>query len=384
MLKCQRDKFSITKEYVYLNCAYTSPLLKSVHDAGMDMLIRQSFPQEIVRNDFFEPPLRLRQEYAKLIHAESEDRIAILPSASYGLANAAKNIPIENGENIILLGEQFPSNVYIWHRLAAENNANIITIQPPKNKENRGKIWNERLLSTINAKTKVVAMGIVHWTDGTLFDVKAISKRAKEVGAYFILDGTQSVGALPFDVQDVKPDALICSGYKWLLGPYGIGIGYFGEAFDGGIPIEENWINRLNSHQFENLIDYQPTYLPQAQRYSVGEQSNFIHVPMLTEAIRQLNEWGVENVNDYCHRLIQKPLRQLLNLGCMVENSDYYSPHLLGLRLPKSINREKLQKEFDVNRIKVSTRGNSIRIAPNVFNDRNDFDRLIEAFENAK
>lgn len=381
MLKCQRDKFSITREYAYLNCAYMSPNLKTVHDKGMDGLTMKSFPYEVIREHFFKPPQQLREEFSKLINASDSQRIAIIPSVSYGLANAANNIKLEANQNIVLVGEQFPSNVYIWQKVAAENGAKIVTVNPPSTTENRGKIWNERLISAIDSNTKVVAMGIVHWADGTLFDVKAIGKRAKEVGAYFIIDGTQSIGALPFDVQEISVDALICGGYKWLLGPYSLGVGYFGEAFDEGIPIEDNWVNRLNSHEFENLINYQPKYQPKAQRYTVGESSNFILIPMLAEAIRQLNEWGVENINDYCKHLIHKPLRQLVNMGCNIESSEYCSPHLFGVRLPRHIDMNKLQQTFKNNRVHVSTRGNSIRVSPNVYNDRSDFDRLIGCFE---
>ncbi len=381
MLKCQRNKFSITKEYVYLNCAYMSPLLQSVHDAGLAGLIQKSFPQEVYPDDFFTPANALRQEFATLINAAHKDRIAIIPSASYGLANAANNITLESHQNIIVLGEQFPSNIYIWQKLAAKNNANIITVHAPNATENRAKIWNERLLSTINANTKVIAIAVVHWADGTLFDLKAIRKRADEVGALLIIDGTQSVGALPFDVQEIRPDALVCTGYKWLMGPYSIGVAYYGEYFDDGEPIEENWKNRLESQNFSQLVNYQPKYKPMAQRYNVGEFGNFIQVPMLTEAIRQLNEWGVEQINEYCHILIQKPLRVFKNMGFWIESPEYCSPHLFGVRLPKHINIEKLQQQFQEDRIKVSIRGNSVRIAPHVYNDRNDFERLVAAFE---
>ena len=50
-----------------------------------------------------------------------------------------------------------------------------------------------------------------------------------------VVDGTQSVGALPFDVGQIQPDALICATYKWLLGPYSLGLSYFGPRFDEGV-----------------------------------------------------------------------------------------------------------------------------------------------------
>ena len=381
MLKCQRDKFSLTREYVYLNCAYMSPLLKSVHDAGSDGLMRKSFPQEILPIDFFTGVEALQKEFAKLINAEHHHRIAIVASASYGIASAARNIPIEAGDNIIMVDEQFPSNYYVWETEAKEKGADIIMVKPPTSTENRGKIWNERILSTINAKTKVVAIGHVHWADGTKFDLKAIRKRTKEVGAYLIIDGSQSVGALPFDVQEIKPDALICVGYKWLMGPYSMALAYYGEAFDHGKPIEESWLNRLESENFSQLVNYQPLYKPMAQRFNVGQTGNFITIPMMTEALRQLNEWKVESINEYCNALVQKPLRIFHKLGCTVENLDYASPHLLGVRVGKNIDFEKLKTSLEENRIKVSIRGNAIRISTNVYNDRQDFERLIECFE---
>lgn len=381
MLKCQKNKFSLTREYVYLNCAYMSPLLKSVHDVGLEGLTRKSFPYEVTPTDFFTDVELLQQEFAKLVNAEHHHRIAVIPSASYGIASAAQNIPIEANDNIIMAEEQFPSNYYVWERKARENGAEVIMVKPPTSTRNRGKIWNERILSSINAKTKVVALAHVHWADGTKFDLKAIRKRTREVGAYLIIDGSQSVGALPFDVQEIQPDALICVGYKWLMGPYSTALAYYGEVFDNGKPLEETWLNRLESENFSNLVNYQPEYKPMAQRFNVGQTGNFITVPMMREAIRQLNEWQVERINEYCNALVQKPLRIFHKLGCSVESLDYASPHLLGVRVGKHMNLDKLKKSLEENRIKVSVRGNSIRISTNVYNDRQDFERLIECFE---
>lgn len=381
MLKCQRNKFSLTREYVYLNCAYMSPLLRSVHDEGQEGLTRKSFPHEVSPVDFFTGVEALQKEFAKLINAEHHHRIAVTPSASYGIANAAHNITIEANDNIIMVDEQFPSNYYIWERKAKESGAEIIMVKPPTSTENRGKIWNERILSSINVNTKVVAIAHVHWADGTKFDLKAIRKRAKEVGAYLIVDGSQSVGALPFDIQEIQPDVLICVGYKWLMGPYSMALAYYGEAFDDGQPIEESWLNRIESENFSQLVNYQPKYKPMAQRYNVGQTGNFITIPMMTEAIRQLNEWKVERINEYCNALIQKPLRIFYKLGCNMESLEYSSPHLIGVRVGKGMDLNKIKASLEKNRIKVSVRGNSIRISTNVYNDRQDFERLIECFE---
>ncbi len=179
-------------------------------------------------------------------------------------------------------------------RLCDENKAQLKTISPPENLADRGKIWNERIVEAIDRNTRLVALGNVHWADGTKFNLLEIRKRTRDVGALLVIDGTQSVGALPFDVSKIQPDALVCAGYKWLLGPYAIGIAYYGEYFDDGKPIEENWINRKLSEDFTALVNYKSEYQPGALRYEVGERSNFILVPMMTAALKQINRWKPE------------------------------------------------------------------------------------------
>ncbi len=165
--------------------------------------------------------------------------------------------------------------------------------------------------------TKFVALGNVHWADGTRFDLEAVRKRTREVGALLIIDGTQSVGALPFDVQKIQPDALICGGYKWLMGPYSMGMAYYGEHFNNGQPIEENWLNRKNSEDFTTLVNYQVDYQPDALRYEVGEHSNFILVPMMVEALKQINKWKPENIQNYCQKISKSAIREMKSPGLL-------------------------------------------------------------------
>ena len=195
------------------------------------------------------------------------------------MANVAINVKISRGEKIIVAAEQFPSNYYPWQRLCLETGATIDVIEPPKDLLQRGAIWNEETLSAIDNNTKAVAIGNVHWADGTLFHLDQIRKRTRDVGALLIIDGTQSVGVLPFDIKKIQPDALVCAGYKWLLGPYSIGVAYYGEYFDEGKPIEDSWLNRMDSEDFSRLINYQASYQAGALRYDVGRQSQFCISP---------------------------------------------------------------------------------------------------------
>jgi selenocysteine lyase/cysteine desulfurase len=382
MLSCKSGKFSLPSRATYLNCAYMSPMLKSVEKVGIRGLRVKKNPLEVLPEDFFNDSELLREAFAKVINAKDPKRIAIIPSVSYGTSTVAKNLKIGKGQNIIVAAEQFPSNYYPWETLCAENGAELKVISPDKTFNDRGKNWNVKILESINADTKAVAIAHTHWADGTRFDLEAIRKRTKEVNALLIIDGTQSVGALPFDVQKIQPDALICAGYKWLLGPYSIGLAYYGEYFDDGKPLEESWINRLNSEDFTGLVNYQEKYQPGALRYDVGEHSNFILVPMMIRALTQLNRWGIPNIQDYCQEITSTAISLLRGKGLWIEDEQFRASHLFGIRFPQHTDIEKIKKAFLKNKIYVSFRGDAIRVSPNVYNDESDLKKLTKVLVN--
>lgn len=377
-MKCQRQKFNLQRKHAYLNCAYMSPLMKMVEKAGHEGLKKKRKPFHISPYDFFHQTERLRSNYSTLIDNPEPGRIVVIPSASYGLSTGVNNLPFSDGE-IILSNEQFPSNVYPWLRLK-EKGFEVTTVSPTDS-ENRGESWNEKILDSISSKTRVVSLGHVHWSDGTLFQLEKIREKLDEVGGLLIIDGTQSVGALPFSISKIRPDALICAGYKWLMGPYSIGLAYYGSAFDNGIPVEENWINRLDSDDFSQLVNYQPEYREQALRYEVGEHSNFILIPMIHQAVKQLIKWGPENIQTYTKGLMQAAVEEMTQLGYQIEKEEFRSHHLFGVRLPKAMDLNKLKESFVKNRVSVSFRGDAIRISPNVYNDEMDVRKLLKAMK---
>ncbi|HET9053587.1 MAG TPA: aminotransferase class V-fold PLP-dependent enzyme, partial [Cyclobacteriaceae bacterium] len=197
----------------------------------------------------------------------------------------------------------------------------------------------------------------------------------REVGALLIIDGTQSVGALPFNLQTIQPDALICGSYKWLLGPYSIGLAYYGEYFDQGKPIEESWMNRVGSENFSD-VSYKPNYKSAALRYEVGEHSNFIHVAMLIKSIQQLNKWKPERIQEYCASISENSIATLRKKGFVIEDEAWRGAHLFGIRLPKAADLEKIKASLLKHKIYVSVRDTALRISPNVYNREEDLNKL--------
>ena len=381
-LTCQSDAFQLPRDVHYFNCAYMGPLPRVSERAGIEALAKKRVPTHIVPPDDFWNADGLRALFSQLVNAGDPSRIAIQPGVSYAVATAAKNLRVEAHQNVVLTHEQFPGNVYSWHRLAHEAGAELRVATPPLG-TGRGAAWNERLLESIDHSTAVVAVPHVHWTDGTLFDLVAIGSRCRDVGAALVVDATQSVGALPFDVEAVRPDVLICATYKWLLGPYSLSLAYFGPRFDDGDPLEETWIARDKSKDFQNLVDYQHSYQHGAIRYDVAERANFFLLPIAAASLELLLEWTPERIQTYCGQLTGDMLVEAETLGYSVEDEQWRSSHLFGLRMPPGVDLASLKQALLDRNVSASLRGTALRLAPNVYNDLEDVEVLMSVLREA-
>ncbi|TXF89821.1 aminotransferase class V-fold PLP-dependent enzyme [Neolewinella aurantiaca] len=360
----------------YLNGASRSPQLKALAAAARHAIWWREENAGMPIPAFFETVSLVKAEFAQLINCAEPDRIAVLPSTSYGIATAAKNLPLQQGQNIIVAEDQFPSNYYSWLERCKEVGAELRVVARPE--PGATDSWSDRVLAAIDHKTAAVAIAQVHWADGSLFDLAAIRDRTNDVDAWLIIDATQSVGAFPTDVSALKPDVLCAGGYKWLMGPYGCGYAYFGERMDGGTPLEENWINRAGSEDFRNLVNYREEYRPLAGRYCVGQQSNFIMMPMQLEGLKQVNAWGAENIQAYCNELWSGVAPILANVG--IELPEERAHHLVGLKLTDDFDRDVLSAEFERRGLSLSYRGDAIRVSPGCYNLPEELAELAGAF----
>ena len=382
VLTCQRGQFNIPAGLHYLNCAYMGPLPRVAEEAGVLGLRMKRDPSAILPHHFFDTSLELRRLFSRLIGDADPTRISIGPGVSYSVAIAAKNLPLSSDQNVVLTYEQFPSNMHAWARKAQDVNADLRVIGPPDT-IHRGASWNTEILTAIDSATAVVSLPTVHWTDGTIFDLVEVGRRCREVGAALVVDGTQSVGALPFDVNVVRPDVLMCSGYKWLLGPYSVGLTYFGPRFDDGEPLEETWIGREGSEDFEHLVDYRAGYQPGAIRYDVAQRSNFALLPVAVASLRLIIEWQPARIQAYCKDLTDNFFEEVEELGFTVEDAHWRSAHLFGLRMPQNLELVELQQALTVRGVSASLRGSALRVSPNVYNDAEDVSALLEGLRQA-
>lgn len=370
-----RDLFEIPPDISYFNCAYLGPQLKTVTAAGHAALARKAAPWDFDMLVTLDEAEKLRRLLAKIIGGDA-DGVALVPSASYGLQIAANNLPLEPGSEIVVLAEQFPSNVYPWMALVRKSGAVLRTVPRPASGT-----WTAGVLAAINARTAIVATPHCHWTDGTAVDLAEVGKKAREVGAALVVDASQSLGAWPLDLASVQPDYVVSVGYKWLLGPVGLGYLYVAPQRRFGVPLEYNWLTRKGSEVFSRLVVYEDDFQPGARRYDMGERNNFVSVPMAIAALEQIDRWGVPSIAAELAKknaLIEEGARKL---GFDPIPADARAPHLMGIRFRGS-DPLALAEKLRARKVFASVRGTAVRIAPHLYNTDRDIENLLAALSN--
>jgi len=376
MIKNQRHLFDVPENVTYLNCAYLSPLLRAAVDVGRRAVARKAHPWTIVRRDFFDELEDVRALFAQLINASPND-IAVVPASSYAAAIAGRNLPLRKGQTAVGLDREHFSNVYQWKLRCEETGAELVTVDQSSE---RG--WTQQIIESIDERTAVVAVPQCHWHDGSSIDLDAVSAAVRAVGAALVIDGTQSIGAVPFDVQRIKPSFLFCSAYKWLLGPYGVAFLYADPAHQQGVPLEHHSYNRAGADKISSTSGYRDEFMPGARRYDFGERSNFIILPMLKTALQQLLDWGPDNIRQTLAPMILAINRRAGDLGLKTPKPGEGSDHFTGLRFPAGI-PPSLESSLAANNIYVSVRGETLRVSPHLYNSPSDIEPLFDVLTRA-
>jgi selenocysteine lyase/cysteine desulfurase len=383
-LICQQNLFSIPEGHCYLNSAFMGPLPKSVEQAGIHSLGLRAAPISLTSQDFFVPAERVRKLCAQLVNADPE-RVAFVTTATNATAVVAKNIHPKAGQNIVMLGEMFPSNVYAWRNWRSHQ-VEMRTISSPtapwassSARGSRAALWNEAVVNAIDASTALVAVESAHWADGTLFDLERIGQRCRQVGAVFIVDATQTVGAMPLDVQVVQPDVMVVHSYKSMLSNYGLGFAVFSDRFLHAHPLEESWLMRAGSENFARLVEYDDAYAPGMRRFDTSLRANPTLISMLEASCRLLIEWQPDRIREYLLSIERESIKRLRSLGFEIADEIDRCANLFGVKLPENIDAENCRKYLIQQKIHVAVRGTFIRVSPHVYNNEQDLERLVNA-----
>lgn len=378
ILPPQRDHFDIPPNLAYFNCSYNAPLLVKSGEAMVEGALSKCRPWQRKPKDFFDDAEAFRNAAARAFGSDP-NRYAVVPSASYGSSTAGRILEdrLSKGDEVVVLDEAFPSNYLPWQRVSQVTGAKFVVVPTPDDLD-----WTGAVLNRINANTKLVAVPNCHWTNGALLDLDAIAQAARSAGSCLILDATQSLGAKPIDIEALQPDFLIAAGYKWLLCPYGLSLFYADPKWHDARPLEETWLSRAGAESFENLVEYEDEYQAGARRFEMGQKNIPSILPGGVVALRQLGDWGIDNIAETLRATNRKVADLLETHGFEPVPEQFRSPNILGATLPGGIPDTLLPALAERN-VFISRRGNSLRFAPHLHIDDNDIDRLSEALKSA-
>ncbi len=373
-----RALFALPEDMLYLDSAAHGPPLKAVRAAALAAL-QQSTTSWLGGARWRDDVERLRALAARLFDDDA-DAIAMVPSAAYGLSVAARNVPLQSGQAVLVLESQFPSNMLPWRQRCAEVGASLVFAR-----RNDGQDWTAAVLAALDAHPgiRVLALPQAHWRDGSLLDLGRISERARACGARLVLDLSQSLGAMPVDLHAWRPDFVVAVGYKWLLGGYGLAWLWAAPQWrDHGQPLEQGWMAHDHDSLWTAGSGDDARSLPGARRYDADGVCDAMRLAMAEAAIGQVLDWGVADIAAHLQQRTAAldDALELHGLGALRTHD--HAPHICGVRLPPQ-RTDAVARAFSNAGIISTIRGNCVRLAPHLHAGIHEMSRPIEVIATA-
>ena len=222
----------------------------------------------------------------------------------------------------------------------------------------------------------------VRWTDGALIDLERVGARARELGALFIVDLTQSLGAMPFDLPRC---ARTSSSRRGTSGCWARSASPTCGCPEhrAGAPLEHNWINRAGSQNFASLTDYQDDFQPGARRFDVGQRTNFTLTPMAIAALTQILDWQIARTAATLQIITDRIEHWAREHGLQPVAARDRGPHMLEVGIPARA-MARVPQLLAENNVFVGVRGKTgLRVAPHLYTTESDLQRLFDALTGA-
>lgn len=370
------DAFSLDPELVYLNHAAVAPWPRAAAAAAA------AFAEENASSGAEHYPrwqaveTRLRERLARLINAGSPDDIALVKNTSEGLSLVAQGLDWQEGDEIVGIAGDFPSNRVVWEALADRCvrfvPVDVLAAEDPE----------AALAAAFTARTRLLAVSSVHYATGLRLDLERLGRLCQERQVLFCVDAIQSLGIVPFDIVRCQADFVAADGHKWLLGPEGLGLFYCRPALR-----ERLRLHQYGWHMVEAVGDYTaPDWRPasSARRFECGSP-NMLAIHTWETSLALIEQTGVEQILSYILRLNEYAIEKASEIG--LKTTFRYDLETRGSGIvtfaleradPPTVWRKLLAQ-----RIVTAPRGGGIRFSPHLHNTERQIDRALAALHAA-
>ena len=370
----RRSDFPWTSQTSYLDSASIGPLpARSL--AALDAFnALRATPHRISKDVQFGALTRARALAARLLNA-SVDEIALATNTSFGLNIAARALPLQPGDIVLLSDREFPANVYPWMK-RAEGGVELEMV--PVTAEG----WPDeaRLLERLaDPRVRVLAVSLVQFSNGYTIDLAAVSRAARETGTWLVVDAIQGLGQMPVDLAVTPVDILATGAQKWLLSPWGSGFFYVRKQILEQLnPPFAGWLAFQGTDDFNNLTQYNPAWHGDARRFELVTLP-FQDIAAMNSSLEMILDTGVEEVAAHLQR-VQEPLFDLAARRDIPVTSPR-GPHGSAIVCLKAPGAARLHGVLRKQEVICSLREGSLRFSPHLFNSVDDVARAAEVLE---
>ena len=385
----------------YFNNASSTPLPPSVLAAGQRALHSQACPWDAPSQDAHDDQNQIRRLFAKLIDSPGDDGsdVAICPSTAFSMTLSAHNLlrtgKIRPNSKILLIQDQMPSAVYPWQEICHLVEGLDLLVVPYPETEERG--WTELILKQLQDAEQDISVACLpqcHWADGSLIDLVKISKACQSRNVSLVVDATQSIGAMPFSVQEIDADLVACSVHKWVLAPHGCSLCYVHPRnHDTWLPLDQHdrarlchedplWDVEMNKLQSRG---YSEDFVQGARRLDAGGRPNPILLPMLRSALKIVAGYDdIERIQSKIEAVNNQILKGAMQMG-FTTTPGPRAGHILGLRPRTDELKAKLTpetmldicKRLQAKGIFISARCGAFRISPYINTTEEEVKQLL-------
>jgi selenocysteine lyase/cysteine desulfurase len=370
-----RTEFADFEGVAYLNAALQGPMPLVAAREAQAALEWKKHPYRLPDSAYFDLPDRIREKAGRVIGARPEE-IAVTTGASAGLAAVAASVDWKPGDEVLVGRGEFPAHFSTWLRYEQAGKLRVRVVEP------RGRfISADDYIECIGPRTRLISASLVRFDDGARLDAARLARACEKVGAVLILDLSQCAGAMELSIRDLGASMAVCSGYKWLLGPYGTGFFWIASEWIDRLPLGAVYFMALEgARNFHALPMSNLRPAPGARRWDSPETANFTNLAAFDSSLELILRIGIDAVQRSIEALVGQIIDALPRTNCVLASPaerERRGPYVcISARDPKDT--PALYDKLHAAEVSVSLRQNALRIAPHIYNTAEDISRLMK------
>ena len=364
------DNYPVNQELIWLNNCGTTPVGNTTIQNVMRYL--EAYSKKGVFNEAEKYPTvkyRIEEILSGLLNCDREE-IGIIHNTSEGINFISHGLNLHDGDEILLLENEYPSNVYPFQHW--EEKGVKLRFVPMADTPSQ---FLENVKSAISSNTKVISLSLVHWCTGMPLPVTEIGQICKEKSIEFILDGAQGVGLLEVDVRKMNISYMAFPAWKWLLGPLGLGGIYV--AKDKLATMKTIFKGQNSVVNADEYLPYKSEIKPGADRfeYSTGNFTDWVY---WRSTLEMLSEIGSPTVQARIYELKEYLADGLRKKGFQIYSDSFPERRTGILACAKpGVDSSNLVKHLRDNKVISAVRLGRVRLAPHIYNSFEQLDRVV-------